>query len=121
MFRQNEVPAADAQLAPVIPFPGRQLKGKSVLLSQSDEQPLRIPTIFAPFYSGYKFQLEGREAPPPTTLHLSNMTLLVANATYANLPTSGMMDYFDLGTSARVCVTNRCADNCTATCRIYLA
>jgi hypothetical protein len=71
-------------------------------------QPKRIPTIFAPFYSGFKFRLAGRESPPGTTLFFTNFTILVANGTYENLFTSGMMEYFDFGTAARLCVANRC-------------
>ena len=105
----------------MIQFPGRQLKGRSVIETLSDEQPKRIPTVFAPFYSGYRFEMEGRETPPGTTLHLSNMTILVPNATYENLGTSGIMDYFEFGDSARFCITNRCDDKSTATCRLHLA
>ena len=36
------------------------------------------------------------------------MTLMVANATYEDLGSSGMMEYFDSGQSARTCITNRC-------------
>ena len=105
---QQLVPAALATLAPVIQFPGRQLTGKSVIDSLSDKQPKRIPTVFNPFYSGFKFRLVARESPPGTTLHFSNMTLMVQNATYDSLATSGVMDFFEFGDSARVCITNRC-------------
>lgn len=37
------------------------------------------------------------------------MTIVVANATYENLPTSGMLDYLDMEQRARVCISNRCA------------
>ena len=104
---QQMIPAAEASLAPEIQFPGRQLKGRSVLDTLADRQPKRIPTIFAPFYSGFKFRLVERETPPGTTLHFSNMTLMLPNATYENLASSGMMEYFDFGQSARTCITNR--------------
>jgi hypothetical protein len=76
---QRAIPARQAKPFPKIHFPGRQLTGHSVLDSVTDMQPKRVPTIFAPFYSGYKFSLAGRESPPGTTLFLTNFTILVAN------------------------------------------
>jgi hypothetical protein len=104
---QRAVPAWQAQEVPLITFPGRQFTGHSVLDSVANLHLKRIPTIFAPFYSGFKFKLAGRQSPPGTTLFLTNLTLLVANATYDNLFTSGMMEYFTFGTYARVCFSNR--------------
>jgi hypothetical protein len=104
---QRAVPAWQAQEVPVIVFPGRQFTGHSVLGSVANVQLKRVPTIFAPFYSGFKFRMAGRESPPGTAVLFTNITLLVANATYETLFTSGMMDFFALGTLARVCFSNR--------------
>lgn len=79
---QTPMAAADAVLMAHNEFPGRQLRGSSVLATTSEEQSKRIPTVFAPFYAGARFELAGRETPPGTTLHLSNITFMVANATY---------------------------------------
>jgi hypothetical protein len=106
---QRAIPAWQAKGLPEIGFPGRQYTGHSVLDSVTEEQPKRIPTIFAPFYSGFKFKLAGRDSPPATTLFLTNLTFLVANATYQDIFASGMMDFFTLGTVSRLCVANWCA------------
>jgi hypothetical protein len=108
MWLQQAVPASQAIELPEIAFPGLHISGHSVVDSVSEEEPKRIPTVFAPFYSGCKFRLAERESPPGTTLFLTNLTLLVANGTYESLFTSGMMDFFSLGTAARICVANRC-------------
>jgi hypothetical protein len=113
---QRAIPAWQAKEVPKIVFPGRQFTGHSVLDSVTDEQPKRIPTIFAPFYSGFKFKLAGRDSPPGTTLFLNNLTFLVANGTYEDLFTSGMMDFFSFGTAARMCVSNRCDLAHSASC-----
>lgn len=63
--------------------------------------------MFAPFHAGAKFSLQGRDTPPGTTLAFSNVTPLLPNATYAGIFDSGLMEFFDLGRSARVCFTNR--------------
>jgi hypothetical protein len=113
---QRAIPAWQAKEVPAIVFPGRHFTGHSVLDSVTDEQPKRIPTIFAPFYSGFRFKLAGREVPPGTSLFLTNLTFLVANGTYENLFTSGMMDFFSFGTAARMCVLNRCDLAHSASC-----
>jgi hypothetical protein len=111
---QPAIPASQAKDLPPIFWPGREVKGRSVPASDSGMQPKRIPTIFAPFHSGYKFSLAGRESPPGSVLLFSNMTLLMANATYSSFNTSGIMEYFDLGTNARFCFINRSAAHLSA-------
>lgn len=103
---QEMVPSSEAMPIPVN-FPALSLKGQSVEHTTSAGHPLRIPTIFAPQYSGYKFELEGLSQPPGTTLHVSNMTIVDANAEYANMAKSDLLDYFDFGQNSRVCATNR--------------
>lgn len=107
---QEEIPAAEAIEIGPIKYPGILLKGRSVSTNtqpQEQSHTLRIPTVFAPFYAGAVFPIQASNAPPGTTLHFANMTLFVANATYATLGESGVMDYFQLGTHARVCFSNR--------------
>jgi hypothetical protein len=106
---QTAIPASQATILEIIKFPGKQISGESVLDTLTEDQPKRIPTIFAPFYANTRFNLEPRETPPGTTLHLTNMTFMIANATYGSLSASGVMDYFEFGTSARACMTNRYA------------
>lgn len=102
------VPAADAVLATKVQFPGLEIFGSSVdVRSTAIPRPLRIPTIFAPQYSGYKFEIQGVTEPPGATLHFSNMTIVMPDAKYSAMATSGFMEYFDLGERARVCVANR--------------
>lgn len=85
----------------------RIIAGKSVLGNGG----LRVPTIFAPEYSGYKFQVQGVEQPPGTILEFRNMTIVMPDAVFdspeTNFQESSIMDYFDMGTSARVCFLNR--------------
>lgn len=105
---QAPIAAVDAATAPVA-FPGGTIRGESVLDTLSVSQPLRIPTVFAPFHAGTVFSLEARDVPPGTSLTFSNMTLLLPNVTYESIYESGFTDFFDMAGSARVCFTNRCA------------
>lgn len=77
---------------------------------------LRVPTIYAPEYADQRFQLLGVENPPGTILELRNMTFVLPdgvfdavgpNGSVQALHSSGMMDYFELGKAARVCIINR--------------
>lgn len=104
---QGPIPAAEATFAPVMQHPGRQLTWKSVLDTLSPQQRRRIPTISAPFYSGYKFELEDKSQPDCTISHFTNITTMIANDTYEHLATSGLLDFFQLGTYAVICITNR--------------
>lgn len=100
---QEKVPAAAASGPIIVKSVSRIITGRSVLGNGG----LRIPTVFAPLYSGYKFMLQAVESPPGTTLELRNMTVVIADGVFTELHSSGMMDYFDLGTAARVCFMNR--------------
>eukprot|EP00892_Ulva_mutabilis_P008873 jgi/Ulvmu1/6358/UM029_0066.1 len=100
------VPPSDTNSTPVIDFPGVALRGESVLDTLSTKQPKRIPTVYSPFHAGWKFIVAGKEVPPGVTLNFSNMTLLLANVTYEGIYSSGFMDFFNLGRSARFCFTN---------------
>lgn len=106
---QPLVPPSHAQVTPIIDLPGVVLQGESLLDTLSTEQPKRIPTVFAPFHAGWIFRTDSRDAPPGVTLQFSNMTLLLSNVTYEGIYESGLMEFFDLGTSAQVCFVNRFA------------
>jgi hypothetical protein len=56
---QPEVPATQAAQK-LIKYPRLDLLGKSVDVLPTGELQYRIPTIFAPFYSGTAFSLEAR-------------------------------------------------------------
>jgi hypothetical protein len=96
-------------------FQGDRFLGPRTL---AEGQPKRIPAIFAPFYANTLFQLAARQTPPGTTLHFANMALLVANATFESLESSGVMDYFKFGTASRVCISDRCASESGVHCRL---
>ena len=93
-----------------VQLPGAQIDGQSVMDRNGGEQPLRIPTVYAPFQSGTVFdfgpgQQTGNE--PGVALRLSNITLVLPNVTYSELSTSGFTNFFNLQDNARVCITNR--------------
>lgn len=68
-----------------------------------------FPTVWAPFRGGWVFRTADHAAPPGTVLHFANITLVLPNATYADIYNSGFMDFLDLGERGHVCFTNRCA------------
>eukprot|EP00892_Ulva_mutabilis_P007870 jgi/Ulvmu1/5455/UM226_0003.1 len=100
------VPASAATPTLIVKFPGVSLRGESVLDTLSAQQLRRIPTVFAPFRAGTIFQVDGQDTPPGVTLNFSNMTLFMPDVIYEDIYTSGLMEYFQFGRSARVCFTN---------------
>lgn len=102
---QDPVPA-DATKEIVVESPGRLFTGKS---TPGPEEGLRIPTVFAPFYSGFSFRVvEEAQGDRPPIIVFRNMTFFVPNTTYLELPTSRALDYFELG-HVRLCFTDTCA------------
>jgi hypothetical protein len=60
------------------------------------------------FHTGRKFRIADGGIPPGTALYFSNMTVLVANATFGSSHSSGIMAFFELEGIARFCFINRC-------------
>lgn len=89
--------------------PGPIAQGVSVVDTLDERQPRRIPTVLSFFHTGTKFRIEGSTSPPGASLYFSNVTVLVANASFAYLHSSGIMDFFELGKIARFCFMNRSA------------
>jgi hypothetical protein len=106
---QDEVPPHKSQMLGPVYFPGTQLDGHSVMPKKSGQQPLRIPTVYAPFHSGTVFDFGPRAGDPGVTLHFSNITLALPNVTYSELHQSGFINFFKFSDNARVCITNRSA------------
>lgn len=115
---QKEVPPEQSQVLGPIQFPGTQMDGQSVVQTEGTEQPLRIPTIYAPFQSGtvFDFGPNVRGEGPGVALHLSNITLVLPNVTFSGLHTSGFTNFFKFRENARVCITNRHATTCEHAC-----
>lgn len=99
--------AAATEIGPIL-FPGKLLKGSSTAQdTQHAPHVVRLPIVYAPFHAGIVFPVQGTASAPGATLHFSNVTFLVSNATYDALGASGAMDFFALGSYARVCFSNR--------------
>lgn len=107
---QPEVPAEEAEEVQLVSFPGIEARGRSMGVGRGPRAQ-RIPTVYAPFSSGYKFRIDDSDG-ETAVVNLSNMTLLVPNATYDGLGDSGLLAFFGLdGGQPKdlVCVQNRYA------------
>lgn len=107
---QPEVPAEEAEEVQLVSFPGVEARGWSVG-SGRGPRAQRIPTVYAPFNSGYKFRIDDSDG-ETAVVNLSNMTLLMPNSTYEGLGDSGLLAFFGLDGGQPqdlVCIQNRCA------------
>lgn len=103
---QRTIPPSEATPTPLIPHPGITIHGTSYVAGPDSERTL--PTVFAPFHAGTVFRVEDPPTPQGTTLHFSNMTLLMPNVTFNGIYESGFLEFFDIGDTAIICFTNRC-------------
>eukprot|EP00892_Ulva_mutabilis_P003297 jgi/Ulvmu1/1339/UM011_0067.1 len=102
-----EVPAWQAVELTEVPFPGVEARGGS-RGGGIGPRSRRIPTVYAPFHSGFRFRIDDDDG-KTAIVNLSNMTILVPNATYEGLGSSGLLDFFSLGDGQPndlVCVQN---------------
>ena len=112
---QPEVPAAEAQELTLVTFPGVEARGAS-MGGGVGPRSRRVPSVYAPFHSGFKFRIDDSDS-DTAIVNLSNMTILIPNATYEGLGTSGFLDFFSLADGQEqdlVCVQNRCRPLCRA-------
>jgi hypothetical protein len=106
---QEEIPANQARPTGQIRAAGPIIaQGHSVIDTVDDRQRKRIPTVLSFFHTGRRFVIASSASPPGVSLYFSNMTVLVANSTFTNLHSSGIMVFFELGRIAQFCFLNRC-------------
>jgi hypothetical protein len=108
---QQSVPPQESRVLGPVQLPGAEISGRSVTPLKDGQQPLRIPTVYAPFQSGIVFEFGpgDEEGIPGPTLHLTNITLFLSNITFSELGTSGFRNFFRFQNNARVCITRRYA------------
>lgn len=100
---QTPISVEDAAGPIIAPAPSRIVSGRSNLGNGG----LRVPTIFAPEYAGYRFEVAGVDFPPGAILEMRNMTVVLPGVAFNELDASPLFEYFTMGQSARVCFMNR--------------
>lgn len=104
---QDLIPASAANTT-LVNTPGAHFRGVSVAEGFSNIVPLRIPSIYNPFTAGHRFVVQQPNG-GVSALFFSNVTLVVPNATYATLSTSGLRSFLVNTQGTRFCFSNTCA------------